>query len=84
MVGKPSKSFFESALGELGVPPEQVRLRCHDHGLCHVFVPTGAFFLFCYCFEKFQKRLKENASAWQRQKRCPNAWESAWRLEAAG
>lgn len=62
MVGKPSKRFFESALAELGVPPEQVRLRCHAQGLCHLFVPTGAFFLLCCSFAKLQKRLKENVT----------------------
>lgn len=65
VVGKPAKRFFESALAELGVPPEQVRLRCHDHGLCHIFVLTGAFFLLCSNFEKLQKRLKESVTRTQ-------------------
>lgn len=85
VVGKPAKRFFESALAELGVPPEQVRLGCHDHGLCLKFLPTGAFFLLCYSFEKLQKRLKGNMTRTQclaEAKEVP--WCLAVCLETAG
>uniref|UniRef100_A0A8C2SMC1 Phospholysine phosphohistidine inorganic pyrophosphate phosphatase n=1 Tax=Coturnix japonica TaxID=93934 RepID=A0A8C2SMC1_COTJA len=56
VVGKPAKAFFESALAEMGVPPEQLHSECHlrklKRRMCQ-FCPFG-FLSLPTCFNSCQ------------------------------